>query len=345
MKDKVSIINNSINNGLLAAARKCNADIRHIGLWVDGKEPGSTTSQHLGGNTGVFEASHQMYLETLGIESPFYHDEIDNINSFWQPYEKGAAAISDISKYFDWRPDACRSILYFSDTKLAGYGSINTDNDTAVNIAIEIANANGVSLFAHRLDPTTYIGPMNIEEVDEDYKKLCLSTGGYAELGGTASVRLYTRLIEKAICECKHKCILVEKPEIKPCISISWGDTKCDGLESDDCQVFCIKVCNCYSNIAFKDFVIAQIQITDDEGNLVPILPNGHYSVEPVPLGPICFGDILPCVKGQSNCVYRQFMIKTSGAKLGSYQIHLTGICFGIEMNYTDSLCYSIDIC
>ena len=338
-------VNDAANAGLQAAQQKCKADVRVEWFWVDILEPGSSSSHGLGGAVGNFTESHQVYLENKGITGPFYHDQIDAVTSGFQPYEKGAAAIADISEFFDWRESACRSIFYISDTKLAGYGSNATQNDIAVNLAISIAKTNNVSVFAHRADPSSFIPPMTIAQVDSDYDNLCLSTGGQAENGGAATVALYTKLIAKAVCECKHKCIEVKKPNIKPCISISWGRTACDGLESSDCQTFCIKVCNCYSIVSFCNFIISKIRVTNTNGTAVSILPNGDPVIDPIPLGPICFGDIGPCKKGNPNCVSREFIIMTSGAKPGNYQIHLEGVCFGVKFQYEDKLCYNLEIC
>jgi len=345
MESKARIVNSAATAGLQSAKKKCRANIRTVWLWVDKEESGSSSSHGLGGAAGNFTHSHQVYLENLGITGPFYHDQIDSIESPWQPYEKGAAAISDISEYFDWRPNACRSILYISDTKLAGYDSTEIDNDIAVNQAITVANSNNVTIFAHRADNPTFIPPMSITQVDDDYLNLCSSTGGHAETGGISSINLYTSLIEKAVCNCKKKCVDIKKPDVKPCISISWGKTKCDGLESSDCQTFCIKICNCYSNVTFCDLTISQIIVTKPNGHQVPVLPNGDPVINPIPLGPICFGNIEPCTRGKATCVSRQFMIKTNGAKPGNYQIHFNGLCFGVKFDYNQDLCYNLEIC
>ena len=153
--------------------------------------------------------------------------------------EQGADAIADIAQFYNWREGACRSILYISDTVLEGDGSDAASNDAAVNQAITVANANNVTVFAHRCDPYTGViyGGIPASVCDPDYTHLCTSTGGTATIGGNPSEDLYEELISQAICNCKKKCETAEQPELKPCISVSWGDSDCDGMETDDLEI------------------------------------------------------------------------------------------------------------
>jgi hypothetical protein len=171
--------------------------------------------------------------------------------------------------------------------------------------------------------------------------------GGYAETGGFPSPELYEKLIEKAICNCGEGCTTVDQPEVKPCISISWGDSVCDGLETDDFEILCISVCNCYSNIAFNNFTIGRIEVTDSDsdGNAVANLPDGTPSVQAVPIGPICFGVIEPCEEGEASCINREFIINTRGAKDGEYKVILHGICFDVNFNYHQDSCFDFKLC
>jgi hypothetical protein len=93
-------------------------------------------------------------------------------------------------------------------------------------------------------------------------------------------------------CDCHCDCVDVQFPAIKPCISVSWGDSVCDCLETDDVEVLCVTVCNCYSNVTFTDLSIGQILVTDLAGQPVATLPDGTPSVQVFPSGPICFGDL-----------------------------------------------------
>jgi hypothetical protein len=145
--------------------------------------------------------------------------------------------------------------------------------------------------------------------------------------------------------ENEKKCRTIDFPKVQPCISVSWGDSKCDCMETDDTEILCITVCNCYSNVTFSDFTIASVQVTTSTGGVVPTLPDGTPSVEVFPRGPICFGDIGPCKEDGSNCVSRQIVLIARGAKGGPYQLQVGGICFDVVLHYDEKACFRLELC
>ncbi len=147
-------------------------------------------------------------------------------------------------------------------------------------------------------------------------------------------------------CDCHCDCVAVEFPDIHPCISVTWGDSACDCIETDDVEVACITVCNCYSNVTFSDLSIGQILVTDLAGNPVPNLPDGTPSVEVIPSGPICFGDVPPC-KGhnQPSCVSRELVIYTRGAIGKNYRLVFRGICFKVCHQFQSEQCFIMTLC
>jgi hypothetical protein len=145
--------------------------------------------------------------------------------------------------------------------------------------------------------------------------------------------------------ENEKKCRIIDFPKVEPCISVSWGDSKCDCMETDDTEILCITVCNCYSNVTFCDFTIESVQVTTSTGGAVPTLPDGTPSVEVFPRGPICFGDIGPCKEDGSNCVSRQIVLIARGAKGGPYQLQVGGICFDVVLHYDQKACFLMDLC
>jgi hypothetical protein len=146
--------------------------------------------------------------------------------------------------------------------------------------------------------------------------------------------------------DCKCNCVELKLPEIKPCISVSWGDSQCDCIETDDVEILCITVCNCYSNVTFTDLSIGHIQVTDMNGNPVPTLPDGTPSVRFIPSGPICFGDIGPC-KGRNNpgCVSRELVLYTRGAIGKDYRLSLEGVCFTVIHHLQVEQCFIVKLC
>jgi hypothetical protein len=151
---------------------------------------------------------------------------------------------------------------------------------------------------------------------------------------------------EEAGCDCRCECTEVEFPRIRPCITVSWGDTKCDCMETNDFEVLCITVCNCHSNVTFGNLSIGHVQVTDAAGNPVPALPDGTPSVQVVPSGPICFGDIGPCVdRERPSCVSRELVLYTRGAVGKRYRLTFSAICFSVCHAYQHEQCFTFKLC
>ena len=147
-------------------------------------------------------------------------------------------------------------------------------------------------------------------------------------------------------CNCNCECSELELPDIHPCISVKWGDSKCDCLETNDMEILCITVCNCYSNISFHNFYIGKIQVTDMTGKPAESLPAGTPSVQVIPSGPICFGNITACTDSdQKNCVSRELVLKTSGAIGKKYRLSFSGICFDVSHPLQSEQCFIMELC
>lgn len=341
MPTKAAAVNAAAPAALKAAKASCGVDVRVTWLWVDGSKSGVSTSHGLGGSAGNFTQSHQAHLVSIGATGPFYHDIPDS----GYAREQGADAIADISKFHNWKEGACRSILYISDTKLEGYTTDFAANVAAVNQAIPVATASNVTVFAHRADDATFIPPMTLAQVDQQYHNLCNATGGAAFTGGAPTTALYTQILEQAICNC-NGCAELAIPEFKPCITVSWGQSECDGMESHDDEIVCITICNCYSNVTFKDVMLGYVFIMDENGKVPPTQPNGDPTTQIYPTGPICFGDICACVAGEDNCVSRQFVILNRGAIAGKYQLEIGYLCFDLVMHSrTEKITKTFEIC
>ena len=141
------------------------------------------------------------------------------------------------------------------------------------------------------------------------------------------------------------KCKQVRLPSFEPCVSIAWGDSDCDCFETDDVEVAMISICNCYSNITFSDVRISYLYVTMADGSPVPLMPDGTPSVQVIPVGPICFGDVGPCIEGGNNCVSREIVIRTRGAKSGKYRINVVGICYEVVLKQLHNTCLELELC
>ena len=128
-------------------------------------------------------------------------------------------------------------------------------DDMAVTQAIADANANNVQVFTHRVSDTgTVADPGKIAS----YQSLATLTGGKF-FNGPATVADYENLVIEVICNAcgvsKHGPI----DDIEPCLSLSWGDSDCDKIETSDSEKICITACNCYDNITFKNLVVKAV--------------------------------------------------------------------------------------
>ena len=311
-----------------AASSHCDVDLSIAYMGVEGTWSGT-----------LFTTNYLTYLKTILNPDPLF--ATDNPPGGFGS-EEGANAIEDLSKYYNWRPDACRAIFYISDEILDGNTSNQAASAAAVAQAIAAANANDVTVFAH------YLTHLNRPAwVQQQYQDLCTKTGGTLYASKTASKTEYETILAEAICgSCgKPRCRTVKVPKLEPCVSVSWGDSKCDCFETDDTEIVCITVCNCYSNISFDNFRIAGLVVTMPDGSAVPLLPDGTPSVQIVPMGPICFGDIPPCRDDRAGCVSREFVIRTRGARGGKYQLRLTGICYDVRFHYNKQDSFVLTLC
>lgn len=321
-------ISKAVSNAIEKAKEQCEPDLKITYLGLDGIWSGT-----------VFTESHRSYIYRIHGSIPLSSNAPIN-SSDWKPMEQGAMGIKDLSKYADWRKDACRAILYISDEELDSSVPRNdfANETAATNQAIAEANSNNVTVFAHHL---TY---QNLNpQIIQNYQDLCSKTGGKAYFSKNPNEKEYVNLLSDVICNScgVSSCKDVELPNLKPCISIKWGDSKCDCIESSDYELMTITICNCYSNIEFSNFVISSIEVTDTLGKPVAILPNGTPSIKLHPIGVYCFGNIEPC-----SCISREFVVITEGAKEGKYKLDLKGICFNISIpQHQESDCFTFNIC
>lgn len=321
------------------AKKECPTDLRLEWFGVDNKKPGVGIMPPGFGN---FSQTHEQYLNGIGVNSALL---TSNHPDSGVPPEQGADAIADLSNYFDWRENACRAIFYISDTALDGAsGPTTAENDAATGFAIAEANKNNVTVFAHFVEP--HESGFDVAATTKNYNDLCNQTGGQAIIGGTATKTKYEKLLQEVICKaCGSVCKEIRFPEVKPCFNLTWGDSECDCMETNDLEVVCITACNCYSNVTFKDLKVGVVFITDENGNPVPPLPDGSPSVEVLPIGPICFGDLGPCKDEEASCKTREIVIRSCGARAGKYKVNLLAICYEVSKHFYESTSFEIELC
>jgi hypothetical protein len=329
MSGKAAAVSAAAEQAIQAAFERCPNNLRVTWLGIEGTFAGTQ-----------FTDTYRDYLNNLGVPCAFAAST-SNSGSAQGQMEEGADAISDLSRCFDWRENACRSIFYISDEALDQGDPQNVADNVATASAIAAAQAHQVSVFLHLAPGSGASNPATVQ----NYHDLAAQTGGAAFIGNPPTVGEYTTLLTEAICNACKRCKEVKLPEIKPCMSIAWGDSKCDHIETDDVEILCITLCNCYSNIDFTNVMINYLQVTDMAGNPVPYLPDGTPSVMVVPIGPICFGDIPHCHDNQPTCKSREFVLYTRGARAGTYHLKLGAVCFGVTINQMLNECFEFDLC
>lgn len=138
----------------------------------------------------------------------------------------------------------------------------------------------------------------------------------------------------------KPRCAPLKLPVIRPWTSIRWGDSQCDCIEGDDTEIMHLTVCNVYNNLTLANLIVNQLVVVLPNGSPVPNLPDGSPSIQLVPRGPYCFGDIPPC-----SCVTREFVLRLRGAPPGPYQIRIRGICFEARIPGYEEDCFIFNVC
>ena len=321
MTSKVSAISDAINEAVCRLKCPTDAEITLLGV-------GQSIPAH------GFYQSVRDYLIGIGCQS-------DDLVADAGHQEEGADSITDLSHCFNWRENACRAIFYASDEPL-DRGATQSPQDTAATLlAIDTANSNNVTVSLHLVEGSFDNNP----DTYSNYENLSLQTGGIFIHGGQGDKEQYVDAFNQIICNACGCCKKAPLSEFEPCIKVAWGDSDCDCFETDDFEEFTVTICNQYSNISFTNFEIGVLYIVDENGQAVPLLPDGSPSVEIFPLGPICFGDIGPCQGNSPNCVSRQFVIRTRGAKSGKYKLKMGGISYQICYDQCTETCFELNLC
>ncbi len=315
MSDEAIDLSDKADEAITNAQKKCPSDLRV--KWFGIKKPG----------TGKFTESYEKYLLSIGVDASNIHSESD---------EDSGPAISDLSQYFDWRPNASCAIFFLGDEPMKEGIPYNLEDEQWRDSAIHMAKKHHVKVF-------TYAGTPNPgdagHEFINDYKIVADETTGNFFQAPSSNLGGFENILEKIICASKTEgCSPVDLPKLQPCFRIKWGDGKKDQIETDDLEVLCITATNLHSNVTIKDLTIIVLIPTDALNNPVPNLPDGTPSVMINPSQLIHFGDIPPCnldAPNKLSSVSREVVMRTRGAKAGKYKIKMT-YCFSVEFNLAE---------
>ena len=310
----------------------------------------------LGNDSGFASVSSWIkafvFASTAWVPSPFN-------NANWiSYYVDGQQGGDNIDAYFRCRFDLASGVNPATFVLEMDFYADNRVFEIYVNGVAQSSKPNGTGILPQfPTEPATNYGTRGFDKgqqvkirLDNSWRECCNEIIVYVKstpsLMGFLAQNSAKAETDSTGCDCHCDCKPVELPPIKPCISVRWGDSKCDCLETNDFEVFSITVCNCYSNITMQDFMISQIVLTDQNGQPVANLPDGTPSVQLVPSGPICFGDIPPCHDPQHpSCVTREVVLSTRGAIAQRYRLVFNGICFEVCHHLQSEQCFSFTLC
>lgn len=322
-----------LNTGLSATGQKMESGSGRDGSW----------KVAIGTDEGASSASYwidgQVITSHIWTESPY-----ENAN--WISYNNDA---------IHPRPASAdtNANVYFKNTFNIGSAvdesKFNLTMEYYADNSIYEIYVNGVAQSTHYPNflPQNALAPYEHDAYSSEDKEAKITLGKDWKTGANEVIIHLKSSLNKLgfLASFTAKCVPVKMPTYTPTIDIHWGDSQCDCLESCDYEVMYLTICNPYTDITFKDFSIGFLQVCDANDNPVELLPDGKPSIQLIPKGPHCFGDIEP-----GACVSREFMIITKGAKKGKYKLKLAGLGYELYFDATgssspDQNCFELEIC
>lgn len=194
MRNEAEAVSGAAESAIMNAIEECNTDLRVEFLAV-----GSVSFP-----TTVFQTTVLDYLEevdSVGVNMGIVEGIFDLSHQ-----EDGASSMTALSRHYDWRNRACRSIFYISDEPVhKGEGVAETTETAAANLAIESAIANEVALFTNAIDEGN-IGAFQMST----YNTIADETKGRNFISQNVTSETYLELMPEVICNSCNACRLNE---------------------------------------------------------------------------------------------------------------------------------------
>lgn len=335
MSDEANSLSDAADTAIQAAQKRCVADLRVAWFGLEGTFPGTK-----------FDTKLRDYLHSLGVADVDIDHRLGSLGA-----EDGGAAIKDVCDHFDWRPDASRAIFFLGDEPLAGAlpGNywLDSEDIQAADDAIDAANNKSVKVYTYAgTGIENYFDPSTGVRAEEEYSRVATATGGLAYSAASGNISEFQQILEEIICSTSGGlCGAVRLPEIRPCLSLKWGDGESDRIETDDVEVLCLTATNPYTNVTFKNLTLFLL-ILGPEGSLPAALPDGTPSVIIKPYSMIFLGDIAPCAgnkAGESSAVSREVVLISRGAQEGTYYI-FAAYCYSVEFKLAFASVFPVEL-
>ena len=219
MADEAAALSSQVDIAIANAAGKCPSKLRVTFLGIQGVWPNTK-----------FDQSASDYLTKLGVKAgdlqarePF--NEADNKDHLGNK-EDLCRAVIDISKHFDWRDNAMRSIFVLGDEGMEGGGGTLTTaakekNDEAIRTALE----NHVKVYTYQGTPDPASEDMfptmdDMDAITQEYQRLAAETFARSYIF-TTGIADFELVLEQVLCD-SLKPIPSDQPDsnVAPCSSV-----------------------------------------------------------------------------------------------------------------------------
>lgn len=306
MEDEAREVSAAAGQAVQDAATSCPSNLRVAWFGLEGTWPNTQ-----------FTESARSYLLRLGVPAA-------ELTAKPGHSEDGGPAMVDLSRHFDWRPDATRAIFYLSDEGLKEGGRPDEADIAAANEAIAAALAAQVKLY-------TYAGLNAWVDVVTEFARVSRETGGQSFVAPAINLGGFQKVLRDIICATTPQCAELELPSFGPCFEIerAAGDPFCpEGVET-----LTITAYNPYANLLFTGLTVF-ISLVTAGGQPPDLLPNGEPAAFIKPGNPICLGNLKPCRLDQPRDLTRftyEVVLVSQGAPTGNYLIKLD-YSFSLEL-------------
>jgi hypothetical protein len=320
MEDEANALSAAVQSTIQAVGRQCRADLRVKWFGLEGIFNGT-----------VFNESLRNYLLAHGVTAA----QITH-----QSNEDGGAAIADTCNHFDWRPGAEKLILFLGDEPLYEGEPQTAEDVAAANTAISAALAKTARVYTYAgTGLETYVDSATGVRAVDEFARVATATGGLAYSYETGDLAQFSAILEQTVCHAPAEtCQTVQVPNIRPCLTIRWGDGPNDRIETDDVETICVTASNPYANVWIRDLTAYILVAPTDT------LPDGTKSIELTPQFQICFGDLAPCgMEGSRSSVSRPMSLVTRGARPGPFVIAIAH-CYKVEFHLASGDRFLLDL-
>jgi hypothetical protein len=194
MDDEAASLDAQIDAAIHAAQQSCPSSLRVTYLGIQGTWQGTK-----------FDKSASDYLIEHGAsQNDLQARPVGSVPNMGAQ-EDLCRAVIDVSKYFDWRAGARRSIFVLGDEGLEGGGGVLTNAAVAKNDeAIATAQARDIKVYTYQGTPATdnpdkFPTLADMDSVTKEYRRLAEETDGRAYIY-TEGLANFTLIVEEILC-------------------------------------------------------------------------------------------------------------------------------------------------